>query len=604
MQLLKKIFMKKDAALVVALLILFTKLLGFVKIRIIAGQFGAGQELDLFWAAFLIPDTLFNILVAGSINAAIIPVFSDVLYQRGERSLVKLMSTTMFFVAIAVVIIVLILFASAESMSGFLINTQFVSRQYNLSTNLGAPEIETLTRLIRIMLLSPLLLGLSSIITAFLQVHKKFFITTLAPLVYNLGIIIGTVIFVDDLSVFGLAWAVVLGSLLHFLVQIPITISFVRDHLYIKSINRIQGEMKFYYGEVYQMVKLAIPRVIAFAGEQFAVVFNTIVAFSLTEGALSAYRFAISLYTLPVHVIAGSISTIALPNFSESYSKGQESTLVNLYNSAIRKTLFLIFPCVAILLILRLPIVRLAFGTGNFDWWDTVVTSWVLALLGFAVIGQSVVIITLRALYAIHETRLPLLATVATIVVNIVGTYYFTNFFSHYSDWRPILQQIVIQLSSGVSEGGAGGAFDTMLTFVHDLKSWFTTRNVFDAAVGGLAMSLSLAFLTEMTLNMFFLNRRIHFMNRTQFTMPLIKMALASILMTVIMYIVFRFSDFSLDTTRTFGVFIVVVVTSLVGGFVYFSSSLLLGVKEAQSTLRYTGVLFERVKRVGGKYIG
>ncbi|MCB9790888.1 oligosaccharide flippase family protein [Candidatus Nomurabacteria bacterium] len=583
MSFLKRVFIIRDSVSVVALLLFLTKILGFIKFRMIASLFGASGELDIFWAAFIVPDTLFNILVAGSLNASIIPVFSDILTKDGEKKLLKLFIGTSFITVLISAALILVLFITADDVSRFLVSSGYIGTFLSLK-EISNSDIELLSSLMKIMLLSPLLLGISSVITGFLQVHRKFFITTVSPLVYNVGIIFGAKILVENfgLGVKGLAWAVIIGSVLHFLIQLPLVLRFITESLDIHSLKRIGGSIKYYTRAIFRIFTLAVPRAVSYLGEQFNVGVNTIISLSLTEGALSAYKFAISLHLFPVHVFGGAVAQVSLPDFSELYSKGKLVELRASFNKALRRTLFIIFPSVAIIVVLRLPLVRLAYGVGQFDWWDTVVTSWALALLGPAIIGQAVVALALRVLYSAEETKWPLIATFVTAVVNIMGSYYFTNFFSHYLDWRPIISQIGLQLGHAFSGGEAATVIATSKSLSADLGKWFTTRNVYDAAVGGLSLSLSLAFMVEMVINMWFVHLKVRAVSWKETVKPNLVMAIAATIMGIVMYFLFRLTDFSLDTTRTIQVAILFVVTSFAGIVTYLLLCYAFGVKEIE----------------------
>lgn len=592
MSFLKRFIKVGDSVSVVALVIFFTKILGFIKFRMIASLFGASGELDIFWAAFIVPDTLFNILVAGSLNASIIPVFSDILSKDGEKRLLKLFIGTAFITALISGALIVILFLTSDSLSNFLVSSGYVGTFLSLK-EISQADISLLSTLIKIMLLSPLLLGISSVITGFLQVHRKFFVTTVSPLVYNIGIIFGAKVLVEDfnLGVKGLAWAVIIGSVLHFVVQLPLVLKFITKSLEIHSLKRIGGSIKYYLRSVARIFTLAIPRSISYLGEQFNVAVNTVISLSLTEGALSAYKFAVSLHLFPVHVFGGAVAQISLPDFSELYSKGKISELRASFNSALRRTLFIIFPSVAIIVVLRLPIVRLVYGVGQFDWWDTVVTSWALVLLGPAIIGQAVVALALRVLYAAEETKWPLIATFVTAIVNIIGSYYFTNFFSHYLDWRPILAQIHLQLSQALSGGEVATVLTTGKSLFEDLGKWFSTRNVYDAAVGGLSLSLSIAFMVEMLIDMWFVHLKVRAVSWKETIRPNLLMALAATVMGIVMYFSFRLTDFSLDTTRTVQVVILFATTSFIGTVTYLLLCYAFGVKEME-------ILYSKSKQI------
>lgn len=593
MSFLRKIFARRDSVIIISAILLFAKLFGFLKLRIIAEQFGVSPELDIFWAAFLVPETVLNILIAGTINAAVIPIFTDVRVKRGEEKLVKLFVATAIAVVSVSAILIAIFYVITPYFSNLILESGFLGD--NLRASAGDEEMALLLQLVRIMLLSPLLLSVSSIITAFLQVYRRFFITALAPLLYNVGIIAGAVIFVGKygMGVEGLAWAVVLGSLLHVLVQVPIVIKFIKIHLKMEDVQRVHLRAKFYAKELWEMLRLAIPRMLAYLGEQVNGMINTIIAFNVASGALSAYRYAFSLHLFPVQIFVSAFSLVALPNLAEYFSRDKMDQFATEYNRSLKQMMFVILPCVVAIFVLRLPIVRLVFSFDD-NWTATIVTAWCLALLAGAIIGQAGNAITLRGLFAVHETKLPLLVTMITIVVNIACSYYFTNFFSHYYDWRPIANQIYEQIGHGISADGGATLVQTLNSFKSDLWSWMNTRGVSNASVGGLALSLSISFLLEMALNMFFLNRKVRVLSWVRTFRPISLMMVNSIVMGGVMYFIFKLSDFSLDTTKTINIIILFGITLTIGGAIYVVLSYLSGIKEV--TMINKGVDFLKRK--------
>lgn len=549
----------KDKISSIMVILVLSKILGFLKMTIIAQLFGTSRELDIFWAAFTIPDTIFNILVAGAVNAAIIPVFSSVLHKEGEEELNLLYGRLNVIFIIAFFIFSFIFFIFAPQIGNFLISSNAL-QSYLGSSNIADPsEVQLFTTLMRVMLLSPLLLGVSSLITAYLQVRKSFFATTMAPLFYNLAMILVSLILVKffHLSVISVAISVVVGSLLHLLAQLPELYRYIKyptgDGLLVKNIKNYLNK------ETWAVLKLAFPRMLGLIGEQVNTIINTIISFTLSAGSLSAYKFAFSLHLFPVQIFTGAVSQVALSNMSEFSAKGDTKSFEETFNKAIKQTIFLLLPVIAILLVLRLPIVRIVYGLDS--WWGTVITSWSLALLTVAIVAQSVVLITFRAFYAVHETKLPLIATFVAIVVNIVASYYLTNFFSHYFDWRPILNQIWVQVTAFDNQG----VWDAVKSLFSDLVIWLTTRNKSDAAVGGLALATSLACFAEMIVALLLINRKVKVFSFKRTIKPLIPMVINAMLMTFGMYFIFKLSDFSLDTSRTVYVIALVIVTSTYG---------------------------------------
>lgn len=589
---IKKLGTRTTIPYVVSLLFL-TKFLGYIKLRVIAQLFGASHELDIFWASFVVPDIIFNILVAGSINAAVIPVFSKVLNKTNEEKLAKLFRDVNILLAILALCLGMLVFVFSGEVATTLLGGEGLRRFLGVSQELQQSDILLLTRLIRITTISPIILGLSSMTIAYLRVHKKFIVANLPPLLYNIAFILGTYILALylKLGVLGLAWSAIIASLFHFIVQLPTLWRLLKKYLYngeyqhndeqlnknheLSKSKRITfvGYIQHIWLNVTPIVRLATPRVFGILGEQVNSVFNTMLSFTITPGALSAYKYAFSLHLLPVHILGGALSQVMLTKLSEYYATNNNKRFSKTFNQSLQLTIFSILPFVATFLVLRLPIVRLTYGVGAFDWWDTRFTSWSLALLSFAMLAQAVVSITIRAYYAVQETRIPLIVTLLTIVVNLVATYYAINFFSHYNDWRPLVSELFRHFTGDQSITG-------ITKFGGGLLSWFTTRSKFDYAVGGISAGFTISYLFEMTLGLVLLNRRIKVVSWKETIKPFILKLFITIITILMMYVMYQNMDVLCDTTRTVGVIIVFVVTSVIGWLLYILLSILFNVPE------------------------
>ncbi|MGI6423287.1 MAG: murein biosynthesis integral membrane protein MurJ [Candidatus Dojkabacteria bacterium] len=558
---------KKNGVFTVMLLLLVTKLLGFWKLRIFAELFGASHELDIFWAAFTIPDVIFMVLVAGSINAAIIPILSDVLYDKGKESFNRLFKQLTILFFSVTFLALLVVFVFTPQITHWVVTNEYATNIFNMSYRISPTDYDLFINMFRIGLLSPLFLSISAFITAYLQVKKQFFVTSLAPLFYNVAMIIGSYVFVlyTDLGVEGIAWAAVVGSVVHLFIQVPLLLKYYKE----EKGKSFTFRSIFREPNVIRAVRLATPRMLGVLGEQFNTIVNTFISFTLTAGALSAYRFAYSLHLFPINIIGSAVAQVSLPDFAKYCTQKQDREFKKAFNDAIQLALYLVLPIVAVMVILRLPIVRLIYGTGAFDWQDTILTSWALALLSISIIGQTVVQIVLRAFYALKETWVPLLAIIVGIAINLLGAYFFTNFFSHYYDWRPILEQIWIQLSQANGEG----VTSVLGSFGRDLIKWMTTRGGSNFGVGGLALSLSLAYFIQLILAMFLLNRKRKLISWNDTVYPTLLKTLNTIIMMFGMYLVFRLFDFQLDTSRTVYVIILTGLTSVYGLFSYLVGS-------------------------------
>lgn len=566
---------KNNSVYVIMIVLLITKILGFFKLRTIAQLFGVSHELDIFWAAFTIPDMLFMVIVAGSINASIIPILSSIFHKKGEKDLNKFFNSLLLVISTIVLFIALTLFILTPQITAFIIDSENLQSFLNFSQRIDSRDFELFVTLTRIMMLSPILLSISTLLTGYLHVRKQFFISSLAPLFYNLAMIIAPIILVKvwRFGVDGIAWAAVLGSLLHLLVQIPTFTTLYNTRIEL-SPKRI--DLAFKDRQIWKAIRLAIPRIISTIGEQINVVVNTLISFTLNVGALSAYKFAISLHTFPINIIGSAVAQVSLPDLVENSEDVDKFKKV--LNKSLRLSLYLVLPLVSIFLILRFPIVRLAYGTGAFDWRATIITAWCLVLLTISVIGQTITQILVRAFYALKETWIPLFAVAVGIVVNIAFAYWGSNFFSHYYDWRPIVGQMGTQISN--ADGGE--FFTVLMSFLHDIGKWSTSKGDSDMAVGGLSLSLSISYLVEMAILAILLNKNGKIITWSDSIRPMIVMVANMIITSAGMYFVYRLFDFQLDTSRTISIIILTACTSAYGLVSYWIGSKVFGIEEVE----------------------
>jgi peptidoglycan biosynthesis protein MviN/MurJ (putative lipid II flippase) len=446
----------------------------------------------------------------------------------------------------------------------------------------------------RIGLISPLVLGLSSFVTAYLQVRKQFFVTSLAPIFYNLGMIIFSILFVKylDMGIYGLAWASIVGTVLHLFVQIPLFIKYYKSSNVkpFKTLTKI-----FKDSTVVQTIKLAGPRILSILGEQFNVIVNTVISFTLTPGTLSAYKFAYSLHMFPINIIGSAVAQVTLPDLAKLSKEKGKKQFRKILNNAIQFSMYLVLPIVAVLIILRLPIVRLAYGTGAFDWQDTLLTAWCLVLLSLSIIGQTLMQIVMRAFYALKDTWKTLLITLIGIGVNLAFVYFLTNFFSHYYDWRIIIEQVFYQ----ITKANGAGVFPVIKSFFADLWTWITVRGDSSLAVGGLAVGISMTYFIETIIGFAYLNKvtEVKLIKWSDTIKPLLLKILNASIMAIGMYFVFKIFDLQLDTSRTIWVALLTVVTAIYGGVSYLLGSYLFKIKEFDDIRKYALDFFSNIKK-------
>ncbi|HFC36071.1 MAG TPA: murein biosynthesis integral membrane protein MurJ [Candidatus Moranbacteria bacterium] len=390
------------AALIVSVAGILSRLLGLARDRILASQFGAGNTLDVYYAAFSVPNLVYNLLIVGALSAAFIPVFTGLIVKKKKRQAWRLASGLLTLQVSAVVIISFFLMMFAPQIMKF------------VTPGFSDEKMRAVVFLTRIMFLSPLLLGASAIFGGMLVSFKRFLIYSLAPIAYNLGIIVGAVLFVKFWGIAGLAWGVVLGASLHLLLQFlavkSLGFSFQFQHLrnivFDKQIRRI--------------IYLMIPRSLAIGVNQINLLVITIFASLLASGSLAVFNFANNLQSVPLGIFGISFALAAFPKLSSLAAKGDMKKFQYVFARTFKRILFFVIPASVIIFSLRAEIVRAVLGAGKFDWQDTRATLLVLGILSVSLFAQSTVPLLARAFYALENTKIPLYVSLFSETVNIL----------------------------------------------------------------------------------------------------------------------------------------------------------------------------------------
>lgn len=398
-----------SAAVIIGSLTIVSRLLGVIRDRVLAGQFGAGDVLDVYYASFRLPDTIYNLLVLGVVSAGLIPVFSGLLAKNQKSEAFLLANRILNILLFAMIILCGFL---------FLFTPQIVAL---ITPGFSPEKMQEVISLSRIMFLSPIFLGISAIFSSILQSLKKFLIYSIAPLFYNLGIIFGALFLVPWLGVAGLAWGVVLGSLMHMLIQF----------LPLKSAGwQWRPESGHNDANVREVLKLMLPRTLSLGVSQLNFFILTIFASMMAGGSLAVYNFAYNLQNFPLGVFGVSLGVAALPILSEYAAKNKKKEFAEIFSSTLRQTLFFIIPVASLTYVFRAQIVRLILGSGQFNWLDTRLTAACLAIFCLALFAEGAYPLVIRSFYAVKDTKTPLLVGFATVIVNLLAVYGFSKFLS------------------------------------------------------------------------------------------------------------------------------------------------------------------------------
>lgn len=380
-----------EAAYVLAGFSVLSQVLALVRDRTFAHLYGAGPTLDAYFAAFRIPDLVFAFLTLFVSSFALVPLLS----QREEKAQGVLVGNVLFTFGIVSIV--------ASGVLWFFIPSLVPVMFPGFSVSAQADTI----LLAQIMLVQPVLLGLSSIATSLIQVMRRFVIYALAPVLYNCGIIFGALFLVPEMGVAGLGWGVVLGALLHLIAQ-AVPIMGHAKHIRLPSIQSLRES-------VMEVALPSVPRALALSSQQVLLLVFASIASMTVAGTISALSFASNLQSVPLTVIGISYAAALFPALAAMMAKKDLAGFAKEVWASVRHIIFWTMPAITLMIVLRAHVVRIVLGSGEFSWSDTRLTAAILALFALSLIAQSVILIFSRAYYAAQSSLVP-------IIVNVGGT--------------------------------------------------------------------------------------------------------------------------------------------------------------------------------------
>lgn len=386
-----------QAAYILALFAFGSQILAIVRDRLLAHTFGAGAELDLYYAAFRIPDLLFVLFASVLSIYVLLPFVNRYTEKAGFAAGAEILSQvfTLFLYVYVVVAGVLALAASwyiPYVFPGF------------------AGDYEILANLMRVLLLQPFLLGLSSLCGVVTQMNHRFTLFALSPLLYNIGIILGIVLLYPVFGLVGLVFGVVLGALGHLFIQVP----FVTKSDYAFSlVPKIKWKI------IGSILSVSLPRALTLSVNQLVLLVLIGMASVMTAGSVSVFQFAFNLQSVPLAIIGVSYSVAAFPTLSNLHAKSDYAGFNLQLLTALRHIIFWSIPIIGLIVVLRAQIVRVLLGSGQFDWGDTRLTAAVLAIFVVSLLAQAILLLLIRAFYAGGRTMLPLFVALFSGLVSV-----------------------------------------------------------------------------------------------------------------------------------------------------------------------------------------
>ena len=504
-----------SAAGIIMMAVFLSRGLGLFRDRLLTARFSP-QELGVYFAAFRLPNLIFELLVMGALSTAFIPVFSGYLSERKKREAFSIASSVINIGTLIFLLLALPLLIFAFQVSSF------------IAPGFSREEILLMASFTRIMILAqvfPLIIG--NFLTGILQSFNRFLIPALAPIAYNLGIIIGIVFLSSSFGLYGPVLGVVLGAFLFMIIQLPFIFSLGYRHLLI---------FDFQHKGVKEIGKLMLPRTLGLAVSQIDTTVDLILASFLGARSVTVFNFAQHLQQLPIGLFGAPIAQAVLPLLSRfSAKKNLEEFKQNLLD-AFHQILFLTLPSSVIFIILRIPLVRLVFGAARFDWEATVLTGKTLAFFSLSLFAQSLVHLLARAFYALHDSRTPVKIGAVCVLVNTFLSILFVKFL-----FLPVY---------------------------------------------ALGFSTSIASILNFLLLLVFLERKVNGLDKRKLFWPTLKIFVASGITGLFLYIPMKLLDqLVFDTTRTINLLLLTGVAGFCGVSCYLFLAWFLEIKEVGTFL-------------------
>jgi len=459
----------------VMIAIFLGQIAGLVRGMIVARTFGASPELDAFFAANRVSETLFLLVAGGALGSAFIPTFTGLLARDEKDSAWRLAAAIANAVTLTLSLLALLVALFAPQVV-----------RYALAPGLSDdPQLFTLTiSLLRIQLISAVLFGLGGLFVGILNAHQIFLVPALTPALYQLGIIFGALVLAPSMGIYGLAWGVVIGAVFYLLIQIPSVVkltnwSLITDHF----------SLGLHDSNVRQVLTLMGPRLLGVAIVQLNFWVNTWLASQMVSGSVTGLYYGFSLMLMAQAVIAQSAAIAVMPTFSAQHALGQQDEMRSSLAATLRSVILLALPASLGLILLRQPLISLLYQRGEFDARAVEIVAWALLWYAAGMVGHSIMEILTRAFYAQHDTKTPVLIGTVAMALNVVFSLAFIKVFE-FLGWMPhgglaLANSLATALEAIV-------LFIVMRKRLNGIEGSHILRGVIPSAAGAAAMSFAI----------------------------------------------------------------------------------------------------------------
>ena len=523
------------AALLIGASSLLSRLLGVVRERLLVGTFGVGDTLDAYYAAFQIPNFLFNLLILGTLSAAFIPVFTVYLEEKRNEAW-RIAASVLNITILVMGGLSVVLYAATPGLVRL------------VAPGFDGEKLELASDLTRLMLLSPFLFSISAVFGGILTSFRRFLVLSLAPLLYNASIIGGIVFLAPRYGIHGVALGVVVGAGLHALVQIPVAASLG---------FRFNMALDFTHRGVREIGRLFLPRIFGIDITQISLLVGTIIGSTLAVGSVALFNLATNIEMVALGVFGIPFAVAAFPALSAAAARKSKSDFLQAFSSTARQILFFLLPISAMTVVLRAQVVRLIIGTRQISWDDTRLAAAALALFALTLVFQGLTPLLSRSFYALKNTWTPVAVSGVSMIANVAAAYGFLGWLAR-------------DLPAGRKA----------VEPVTALQGLLRLQGIADIRMLALPLAFSVAALVQAIVLAFILRRKMKHFDGWRIAVAFVKIGASSLFAALATYAGLYVAE-GLASDRTFmGLLYQTTVAAAIGIFAFFGISLFLRTEE------------------------
>ncbi len=521
-------------AIILALSSLVSRILGILRDRILAGQFGTSDTLDIYYASFQIPDFFYNIFILGTLSIAFIPIITSYIKddKNFNKEMLEFTNTILNLIIIIMGIGCFLLMIFAPALI-YLVAPGFSGEKYDIAVSTT-----------RIMLLSPFIFSISSIFSSILVSYKRFISMSLAPILYNLGIIFGAFVLAPILGVKGLTFGVIIGALLHMLLQ----------YFSAKNLGfTYKAIINYKHSSVSEFFRLFIPRMAGIDISQASLLIGSIIGSTLNKGSITIFNLTNNIQSMPLGIFSISIVSAAFPHLSLAFANKNFDEFSDIFYKTASKIFFFLIPASFFLFILRKQLITFILFTGKFTQENVILTSAVLGYFCLSIFSQGITPLILRSFYSLHDTLTPFFVNLISISINVAMSLFFIKILN-YSNW------------------------------IHDITlKIFDLNSYDDLRVIGLSIGFSVTSWINLTILYILLHFKIKNLHGKKIVLSMFKFLISSIISGTIVYFVLQYLEILFPIKNIFFLALIVGSSGIIGIIFYLLSAYLLKAEEVNA---------------------